>query len=102
MASRIQRTFVATESATGRQNPAGFHPCQGIWHTATGHQPRVAVLASHYEVDFSEHYLAPLLAERGVGFLGWNTRFRNNGTYFLLEHALVDIAAGVQWLRANA
>ncbi len=61
--------------------------------------PDTAFIATHYNVDFSEHYLGPLLAERGFGFLGWNTRYRGAEAYFLLEHALCDIAAGVSWLR---
>jgi hypothetical protein len=60
------------------------------------------VIASHYNVDFSEHYLGELLARRGMGFLGWNTRYRGNDSWFLLEHALVDIGAGVRWLREEA
>jgi pimeloyl-ACP methyl ester carboxylesterase len=59
-------------------------------------------VATHYNVDFAEHYLAPLLAARGHGFLGWNTRYRGNEPYFLLEHALVDIGTGVRWLRETA
>ena len=39
------------------------------------------------------------MAARGFGFLGWNTRFRGNGSYFILEPAVVDIGAGVRWLR---
>ena len=62
----------------------------------------MACIATHYNVDFSEHYLAEPLAERGIGFLGWNTRYRGNEAFFLLEHALVDIAAGVRWLREEA
>jgi pimeloyl-ACP methyl ester carboxylesterase len=60
-----------------------------------------AFIATHYNVDFSEHYLAELLAERGYGFLGWNTRFRGAEAYFLLDHALADIAVGVRWLREH-
>jgi pimeloyl-ACP methyl ester carboxylesterase len=59
----------------------------------------VAFIANHYNVDFTEHYLAPFMAERGYGFLGWNTRFRGAEDQFLLEHALIDIAAGMKWLR---
>jgi pimeloyl-ACP methyl ester carboxylesterase len=62
----------------------------------------VAVIATHYNVDFSEHYLAPYLAARGVGFLGWNTRFRGDETHFLLDQALVEIGVGVGWLRQEA
>jgi pimeloyl-ACP methyl ester carboxylesterase len=53
-------------------------------------------------VDFSEHYLASFLAERGYGFLGWNTRFRGNEAHFLLDHALAEIGVGVSWLREVA
>jgi pimeloyl-ACP methyl ester carboxylesterase len=78
----------------------GSRPCQGLYHRPVGSRaPSVAFIASHYEVDFAEHYMAPLLAERGFGFLGWNTRYRGNDAYFLLEPALTDIGVGVQWLR---
>lgn len=69
---------------------------------AHGARPRAALIATHYNVDFSEHYLGPYMAERGYGFLGWNTRFRGAEPFFLLEHALVDIGAGVRWLREEA
>jgi pimeloyl-ACP methyl ester carboxylesterase len=87
-------------SASAGRNGAGFLPCQGLYfHPDGGAAPRVAFIASHYNVDFSEHYLGEMLAAHGYGFLGWNTRFRGNEPYFLLEHALLDIAAGVSWLR---
>ena len=33
------------------------------------------MIAAHYQIDFSEHYLADYMATRGIGFLGWNTRY---------------------------
>src|SRR5206468_9249041 len=81
---------------------AGGRPCQGVYHRPAGQQPSVALIANHYEVDFSEHYLADFMAARGYGFLGWNTRYRGIGAYFLLEQALVDIGVGVRWLREEA
>ncbi len=95
----IHREFVALTSPTGRQNPAGYHPCQGLYWTPEGTRPKSALIATHYNVDFSEHYLAPYMAARGFGFLGWNTRFRGAEGWFILEHALIDIGAGVRWLR---
>jgi hypothetical protein len=71
-----------------------------VWY-APDRPPKVAVIATHYEVDFSEHYLGDLMAQRGVGFLGWNTRYRGVGHYFTLEQALVDIGVGVTWLRTR-
>jgi len=96
---QIRREFISSESPTAARNGAGFLPCQGLYYAPARGAPRTAFIASHYNVDFSEHYLAELLARRGHGFLGWNTRFRGNETYFLLEHALIDIGVGVRWLR---
>ena len=86
----IERQFVSLESATAPRNGAGFHPCQGLYHTPVGQRPTTAFIATHYNVDFSEHYLGNYMARRGFGFLGWNTRFRGNEAYFLLEYALID------------
>ncbi|PJK23958.1 alpha/beta hydrolase [Mycobacterium goodii] len=93
------REFVGLESPTARRAGAGGHPCQGIYYRGVGRKPKVAMIATHYQIDFSEHYLADYMATRGVGFLGWNTRFRGFESSFLLDHALVDIGVGVRWLR---
>ncbi|MFU8816217.1 MAG: hypothetical protein ACNA7W_12780 [Pseudomonadales bacterium] len=102
MADDVQREFVSLASATSARNGAGFMPCQGLYHRPKGQQPKVAFIATHYNVDFSEHYLAEYLARRGYGYLGWNTRFRGNEAFFILEHALIDIGAGVRWLKEQA
>ena len=62
---------------------AGGHPCQGIYTTPKGTKPKVAFIATHYNVDFAEHYIAPYVATRGFGFLGWNTRYRGTEDQFL-------------------
>jgi hypothetical protein len=95
----VERTFVGLPSPIIGRAGAGGHPCQGLYHTPAGSSPATAFIATHYNVDFSEHYLADLLAARGYGFLGWNTRFRGAEAFFLLDHALAEIAVGVQWLR---
>ncbi|OBH19205.1 alpha/beta hydrolase [Mycobacterium sp. E3247] len=93
------REFVGLPSPTAGRAGAGGHPCQGLYHRAVGRKPKVAMIATHYQIDFSEHYLADYMATRGIGFLGWNTRFRGFESSFLLDHALVDIGVGVRWLR---
>jgi acetyl esterase/lipase len=98
----IVREFVGLASPVVGRAGAGGHPCQGVYHRPARRRPRVAFIATHYNVDFSEHYLAGLMAERGFGFLGWNTRFRGNEAHFLLDHALAEIGAGVRWLRDQA
>jgi pimeloyl-ACP methyl ester carboxylesterase len=95
----VNREFVGLPSPTARRGGAGGHPCQGIYHRGVGRKPKVAMIASHYQIDFSEHYIADYMATRGIGFLGWNTRFRGFESSFLLDHALVDIGVGVRWLR---
>lgn len=94
----VQRTFVSSASPVTPVNGAGFAPCQGLWHHSGG-AVKTAFIATHYNVDFSEHYLAPLLAARGYGFLGWNTKYRGAEAFFRLDHALCEIAVGVRWLR---
>lgn len=102
MHSSIKRSFVSLESPTATRNGAGFYPCQGLYYQPEDHKATTALIATHYNVDFSEHYLGEYMAERGYGFLGWNTRFRGLEHFFLLEHALIDIGQGVKWLRETA
>jgi pimeloyl-ACP methyl ester carboxylesterase len=98
----IAREFVGLASANSARAGAGGNPCQGLYWTQRGTKPKVAVIANHYNVDFSEHYIAPWFAERGIGFLGWNTRYRGAEDQFILENALIDIGAGMTWLREHA
>jgi len=98
----VDAQFVGRPSATAPRIQAGGHPCQGIYWTPAGQRPKIALIATHYNVDFSEHYIAPYFARRGFGFLGWNTRFRGAEDLFLLEHALIDIEVGMRWLREEA
>lgn len=98
----IRREFVGLPSPTQPRAGAGGHPCQGLYWTRAGERPKTAVVAVHYNVDFAEHYIAPHLAARGFGFLGWNTRYRGAEDLFALEHALIDIGVGLRWLREEA
>jgi len=98
----VEARFIGRVSPTAARIQAGGHPCQGIYWTPSGQRPRTALIATHYNVDFTEHYSAPYFAERGLGFLGWNTRYRGAEDQFILEHALIDIGVGVRWLREEA
>jgi pimeloyl-ACP methyl ester carboxylesterase len=97
--STIEQEFIGVASPALGRAGAGGHPCQGIYYTPSGRSPRTAFIAAHYNVDFSEHYMATRMAARGYGFLGWNTRFRGAEHLFTLDHALVEIGVGVQLLR---
>src|SRR4051794_18095338 len=54
----VTREFVGLDSPTARRAGSGGHPCQGLYHRGVGRKPKVAMIAVHYQVDFSEHYLA--------------------------------------------
>jgi pimeloyl-ACP methyl ester carboxylesterase len=98
----VEARFVGLPSPTATRAGAGGHPCQGLYWTPKGARPRTALIATHYNVDFAEHYAAPYFAARGLGFLGWNTRYRGAEDLFVLEQALIDIGVGVRWLREQA
>jgi len=98
----IRREFVSLPSPTQARAGTGGHPCQGLYWTPPGDRPKTAIIATHYNVDFAEHYIAPYFAARGLGFLGWNTRYRGAEDLFTLEHALIDIAVGLKWLKETA
>jgi pimeloyl-ACP methyl ester carboxylesterase len=100
--SDVDVRFVGRASPTAPRILAGGHPCQGLYWTPKGRRARTALIATHYNVDFAEHYSAAYFAARGFGFLGWNTRFRGAEDQFILEHALIDIGVGVRWLREAA
>ena len=100
--SDVVAQFIGRISPTAPRIQAGGHPCQGLYWTPAGQRPRVALIATHYNVDFAEHYIAPYFARRGYGFLGWNTRYRGAEDLFILEHALIDIGVGMRWLREEA
>jgi pimeloyl-ACP methyl ester carboxylesterase len=97
----VERQFVGLPSPIMGRTGAGGHPCQGVYYTPRGKRPRTAFIASHYNVDFTEHYLASYMAERGFGFLGWNTHFRGAEHFFTLDQALAEVGVGVSWLRSQ-
>lgn len=97
--SSIEREFISMAAPGAPRAGAGGNPVQGAYTRPRGRYPRVAFIATHYNVDFSEHYLSTYLANRGYGFLGWNTRFRDKDQFFVVDRGLVDIGLGVQWLR---
>jgi hypothetical protein len=68
----VEWNVVTMEAPRAPRAGAGGYPVQGFYTRPTGTWPKVALIAAHYNVDFSEHYLSALMAERGYGFLGWN------------------------------
>src|SRR5262245_14656854 len=100
--SALQKEWVAFASADAPRYRFGSYPHQGVYHRPAASRPKVAFIATHHVVDYTDHYMARPLAERGYGFLGWNTRYRGEGSHFRLDDALADIGHGVRWLREHA
>ena len=55
----------------------------------------------HPRVDFTHHYLVPLLLERGVAVFTQRSRYVNNDSGLVHERVLLDIAAGQRFLRSR-
>ena len=88
---------IGTSVAIDAKDGARLH---GVWWTTSrSPAPRVAVIAAHPRVDFSEHHAFPDLLEAGYGCLGANLRSLNNDSDCLHEKLLVDIAAHMNWLK---
>jgi pimeloyl-ACP methyl ester carboxylesterase len=62
---------------------------------------RVGVLLLHPRVDFTRHYAIPRLLEAGHSVLALNSRCVNDDTDAVHEELALDVAAGVDALRAR-
>jgi len=69
------------------------------WTPKNNPRPRVAVIAGHPRVDFSQHYAFPALLRAGYGCLGANVRTLGNDSTCVHEQIILDIAAYVRWLK---
>ena len=63
----VTRDIVTMEAPEAPRAGAGGYPLQGFYTRPAGTMPKVALIAAHYNVDFAEHYLSALMAERGDG-----------------------------------
>lgn len=99
-AAAVEVTPVGIERPDLPRAGWGMALARGAYHRpASIRRPRTGFIAVHYNLDFADHYLGGLLAARGFGFLGWNTRFCGAEHLFLLDRAVIDIGHGVRWLR---
>ncbi|MGE4239428.1 hypothetical protein [Ramlibacter sp.] len=69
------------------------------WTPRNNPRPKVAVIAAHPRVDFSQHYAFPALLRAGYACVGANLRSLNNDLNCVHEQLLIDLAAYVNWLR---
>ncbi|VTU46745.1 Alpha/beta hydrolase family protein (plasmid) [Variovorax sp. SRS16] len=71
----------------------------GAWRAPAGPK-KVAAIVMHPTSNFMGHYLIGPLADRGIACMGLNSRYMGNDTLLLMERAIQDLGAGVQFLRA--
>ncbi|MFP6746186.1 MAG: hypothetical protein VCD66_01110 [Alphaproteobacteria bacterium] len=71
------------------------------WTPGNNPAPKVAVIAAHPRVDFTEHHAFPALLRAGYGCMGANMRSLNNDMDCLHEKLLLDIAAYMVWLKEH-
>ena len=90
--------------ASIRQRPvqlyaADFGKSRGILYMPAGGKPRSVVIMAHPRADFSTHYSIPYWVAAGFAAFGFNTRYLNNDAMMLHENLLLDLAAGIRYLR---
>jgi len=69
------------------------------WTPKSNPRPRVAVIAAHPRVDFSQHYAFPALLRAGYLCVGANLRSIGNDVNCVHEQLLLDLAAYVNHLK---
>jgi alpha-beta hydrolase superfamily lysophospholipase len=62
-------------------------------------EPRTVVLMAHPRGDFAQHYSIPYWVEAGFAACALNTRYLNNDSMMLHENLLLDLSAGIRFLR---
>ena len=65
----------------------------------TKERPRTVVCFMHPKADMTRHYAIPALLEAGYAAFGQNSRWPNNDEVCVHEALLLDVAAGVRFLR---
>jgi pimeloyl-ACP methyl ester carboxylesterase len=78
---------------------ADFGKSRGILYMPAQRKPRTVVIMAHPRAEFSMHYSIPFWIEAGFAAFGFNTRYLNNDAMMLHENLLLDIAAGIRFLR---
>ncbi|HKV56071.1 MAG TPA: hypothetical protein VJN94_15670, partial [Candidatus Binataceae bacterium] len=72
---------------------------RGLLYTPANHTPKTVVIMAHPRGDFAQHYSIPFWIEAGFAAFAQNTRYLNNDSMMLHENLLIDLAAGMRFLR---
>jgi pimeloyl-ACP methyl ester carboxylesterase len=88
----VRQTVVQLYGADGAKS-------RGILYMPANRTPRTVVIMAHPRGDFSQHYSIPFWVEAGFAAFAQNTRYLNNDSMMLHENLLIDLAAGMRYLR---
>jgi pimeloyl-ACP methyl ester carboxylesterase len=88
----VRQTVVQLYAADGAKS-------RGLLYMPANRKPRTAVIMAHPRGDFAQHYSIPFWVEAGFGAFAQNTRYLNNDSMMLHENLLIDLAAGMRYLR---
>lgn len=64
-------------------------------------RPKTAIIIMHQRTDNSRHYAIPYLVEAGFAGFGHNNRYVGNDVETIHENIVLDIAAGIRWLKQD-
>src|SRR6185437_13348665 len=73
----------------------------GLFYWKGARLPKTVVYLMHPRGDFARHYAIPGLVSAGYAAFGHNSRYLNNDSEAIHERLVLDIAAGMLWLRAR-
>ena len=88
----VRQEAVALEAADGGLG-------SGILYTTGAHHTVVCFM--HPKADMSRHYAIPALLAAGYAAFGQNSRWLNNDELCVHENLLLDVAAGLRFLRTR-
>jgi len=88
----VRQTVVQLYAADGGKS-------RGILYQPARGKPRTVVILAHPRAEFGQHYSIPFWIEAGFAAFAHNTRYLNNDTMMIHENLLLDIAAGIRYLR---
>jgi pimeloyl-ACP methyl ester carboxylesterase len=79
---------------------ADLRDSNGIYYTPKNNpKPDIGILVTHPRVDFTRHYCVPDFVAAGFACLGLNGRCFNNDAQAIHEQLILDVNAGVKFLR---
>jgi pimeloyl-ACP methyl ester carboxylesterase len=88
----VQQTVVQLYGADGAKS-------RGILYLPPNRNLATVVIMAHPRGDFSQHYSIPYWVEAGIAAFAQNTRYLNNDSMMLHENLLIDLGAGIRFLR---